>query len=118
MTMHHEIINALEVDTDIIHDDPQNLHVRVELEDGAGIELTVRVDLRFVSLAEAYDAVQATFLRDQIMDRVGDEDGNIEDGIQDILVTRNISDNEISFAVVAGPDAEQFWVPSGERFRA
>ena len=109
-------INELEVDSTPILEDEQNLKVWCSIEDGAGIELTVRIDLRWVSVADAYAAVQATFLRDAILDEVGDEDGNVPGGISDILVTRREDNGEITFMVLACE--REFTVDPYERFRA
>jgi hypothetical protein len=113
---HTDKINSLEIETD--EELGGNGFARVNLEDASGTELPLRVDFKWVSIADAQRAVENTFLRDLIVDEVGDADGNIPGSIADILVTRRTDDNNlISFEVLTG-DGAQVSVLSGERFRA
>ena len=83
MTNHTDFINRLQVDSTPIHEDDQSLKVYVEVEDGAGVSVRIRVDLRWVSLEQAVNAAGNTFLEDVIFDHFG------EHGYSDILCTRS-----------------------------
>lgn len=116
---HTDKINSLEIETD---EELGGLgFARVNVEDASGTELTLRVDFKWVSIADAQRAVENTFLRDLIVDEVGDADGNIPGSISDILVSR--IDNAdgtygaVVFEVLTG-DGKQASILSGERFRA
>ena len=109
---HTQFINALEVDAQPIFEDDQNLKVRVgPVEDGSGQDIHARIDLRWVSVNDAINAIQNTFLVDLMYGQVEDKMDLI-----DCLVTRSTDANEIVFCVLA--EGKEFTIKAGERFRA
>jgi hypothetical protein len=99
-------INHLPVDSSPIFEDDQSLMVWIEESDGSGQEQRVRVDLRWVSISQAVDALRNTFLVDIMYDAVAGE----LDLITDVLVTRG-QNGEIVF-YVGRSDANDFTVYS------
>lgn len=77
------IVNDLVVDASPIFDDEQHLHVFFTYPDADGTPVYARVDLRFVSLAHALNALSMTPLMHLIAERP-----------QDILVTRSTKESQ------------------------
>lgn len=107
-----EFVNGLELEP--IDDNPQYVRLwDTSLEDGSGVEVFVglRIDTRWVSIADAVTAVRNTFLIDLIADNK-----DPDDDIADVLVTRNMR-GEVEFDVLTG-QGKDFTVPSHGRHRA
>jgi hypothetical protein len=77
-------INTLDVE---MHEEEP--HGFIQVTDGSGQNVTLRVDLRWVSIQQAVDAAENTFIQDQV-----------KGAVSDILVTKRLSDQHTMFEIL------------------